>query len=70
MNLRFPHAGYREKIWDHAAGSLIVTEAGAAISDATGALPRSLRLRHGSAQPCLHIPPTGVSSANQRPCMV
>ena len=50
MNLRFPHAGYREKIWDHAAGALIVTEAGAAISDAAGALPRSLPLRHGSAQ--------------------
>ena len=38
MNLRFPHAGYREKIWDHAAGALIVTEAGAVISDAAGAL--------------------------------
>ena len=50
VNLRFPHAGYREKIWDHAAGALIVTEAGAAISDAAGALPCSLRLRHGSAQ--------------------
>jgi len=23
--LRFPHAGYREKIWDHAAGSIVVT---------------------------------------------
>ena len=23
--LRFPHRGYREKIWDHAAGSIVVT---------------------------------------------
>ncbi|XP_042482090.1 SAL1 phosphatase-like isoform X2 [Macadamia integrifolia] len=23
--LRFPHKGYREKIWDHAAGSIVVT---------------------------------------------
>eukprot|EP00884_Botryococcus_braunii_P005140 jgi/Botrbrau1/14627/Bobra.0364s0011.1 len=34
--MRFPHKGYREKIWDHAAGALIVTEAGARISDAGG----------------------------------
>ena len=37
INMRFPHKGYREKIWDHAAGALIVQEAGAAISDASGA---------------------------------
>ena len=36
INLRFPRKGYREKIWDHAAGSLIVTQAGATISDASG----------------------------------
>jgi 3'(2'), 5'-bisphosphate nucleotidase/inositol polyphosphate 1-phosphatase len=23
--LRFPHTGYREKIWDHAAGSIVIT---------------------------------------------
>lgn len=23
--LRFPHKGYREKIWDHAAGYIVVT---------------------------------------------
>ena len=51
VNLRFPHAGYREKIWDHAAGALIVAEAGAAITDAAGALPRSVVwLRCGVAQ--------------------
>nr|AUS89422.1 inositol monophosphatase family protein [Sesuvium portulacastrum] len=34
--LRFPHAGYREKIWDHAAGSIVVTEAGGLVTDAAG----------------------------------
>lgn len=34
--LRFPHAGYREKIWDHAAGSIVVTEAGGVVTDAAG----------------------------------
>ncbi|CAO2814031.1 unnamed protein product [Amaranthus hypochondriacus] len=34
--LRFPHAGYREKIWDHAAGAIVVTEAGGVVSDAAG----------------------------------
>jgi hypothetical protein len=36
INLRFPRIGYREKIWDHAAGALIVEEAGGRISDASG----------------------------------
>ena len=26
--LRLPHGGYRENVWDHAAGWLIVSEAG------------------------------------------
>jgi len=34
--LRFPAASYREKIWDHAAGAVIVTEAGGRITDAAG----------------------------------
>jgi HAL2 family 3'(2'),5'-bisphosphate nucleotidase len=37
--LRIPHPGtpdYREKIWDHAAGSLIVEEAGGVVSDIFG----------------------------------
>ncbi len=35
--LRLPtRPGYREKIWDHAAGSLVVTEAGATVSDVDG----------------------------------
>lgn len=35
--LRFPHKGYREKIWDHAAGAICITEAGGVVSDASGA---------------------------------
>ncbi|MBA0599615.1 hypothetical protein Gorai_005826, partial [Gossypium raimondii] len=34
--LRFPRNGYREKIWDHAAGSIVVTEAGGVVTDAAG----------------------------------
>ena len=34
--MRFPPADYREKIWDHCAGSVIVQAAGGCISDATG----------------------------------
>lgn len=34
--LRFPHKGYREKIWDHAAGYIVVTEAGGVATDAAG----------------------------------
>ncbi|KAM3207404.1 hypothetical protein ACQJBY_062564 [Aegilops geniculata] len=33
---RFPHEGYRETIWDHAAGSIVVTEAGGVVKDASG----------------------------------
>lgn len=34
--LRLPHGSYVENVWDHAAGSLIVTEAGGRVSDALG----------------------------------
>jgi 3'(2'), 5'-bisphosphate nucleotidase len=35
--LRLPtRAGYEEKIWDHAAGCLIVEEAGGTVTDITG----------------------------------
>jgi len=30
-------AACREKIWDHAAGTIVVTEAGGVVSDGTGA---------------------------------
>jgi 3'(2'), 5'-bisphosphate nucleotidase len=35
--LRIPkESGYREKIWDHAAGAVVVTEAGGRVTDLTG----------------------------------
>lgn len=34
--LRFPNKGYREKIWDHAAGYIVVAEAGGVAADASG----------------------------------
>lgn len=35
--LRLPtRVGYEEKIWDHATGSLLVAEAGGAVTDTTG----------------------------------
>ncbi len=43
--LRLPtRADYREKIWDHAAGALIVAEAGGSVTDIHG---RPLELHHG-----------------------
>jgi HAL2 family 3'(2'),5'-bisphosphate nucleotidase len=43
--LRLPtRADYREKIWDHAAGALIVEEAGGTVTDVTG---RPLEFTHG-----------------------
>jgi len=44
--LRLPtRADYREKIWDHAAGALLVEEAGGRVTDIAG---RRLEFRHGS----------------------
>jgi 3'(2'), 5'-bisphosphate nucleotidase len=44
--LRLPtHTDYREKIWDHAGGMLIATEAGAVVTDVRG-MP--LDFRHGT----------------------
>lgn len=43
--LRMPtRADYREKIWDHAAGKIVVEEAGGRVSDAEG---RALDFGHG-----------------------
>jgi 3'(2'), 5'-bisphosphate nucleotidase len=43
--LRLPtRSDYREKIWDHAAGALIVSEAGGVVTDVTG---RPLEFQHG-----------------------
>ena len=45
--LRLPtRADYREKIWDHAAGALIVTEAGGRVTDVDG---RPLDFTRGSS---------------------
>uniref|UniRef100_A0A7S0X5M6 3'(2'),5'-bisphosphate nucleotidase n=1 Tax=Mantoniella antarctica TaxID=81844 RepID=A0A7S0X5M6_9CHLO len=35
--MKFPKGGYKEKIWDHAAGVIIVEEAGGKVTDAGGA---------------------------------
>ncbi len=44
--LRMPtRPGYREKIWDHAAGALCATESGAVVTDITG---KRLDFSHGS----------------------
>ena len=43
--LRLPtRPGYVEKIWDHAAGALVVTEAGGTVTDITG---KPLEFSHG-----------------------
>lgn len=34
--MKFPKAGYREKVWDHAAGAILVEEAGGVVCDASG----------------------------------
>ncbi|KAJ0981540.1 hypothetical protein J5N97_009795 [Dioscorea zingiberensis] len=34
--MKFARAGYKEKIWDHAAGVLIIHEAGGVVTDAGG----------------------------------
>lgn len=34
--MKFARAGYKEKIWDHAAGVLIIQEAGGVVTDAGG----------------------------------
>ncbi|CAD7695494.1 unnamed protein product [Ostreobium quekettii] len=59
--MRFPPPDYREKIWDHCAGSVIVEEAGAKISDGSGrpldfSQGRWLDLDRGiiAASPSLH----------------
>jgi len=36
MYLRFPPKTYREKVWDHAAGAIVVQEAGGVITDGSG----------------------------------
>lgn len=39
LYLRLTRAGYRQKIWDHAAGAILVEEAGGQVTDHAGARP-------------------------------
>lgn len=34
--MKFARAGYKEKIWDHAAGVVVIQEAGGVVTDAGG----------------------------------
>lgn len=34
--MKFARSGYKEKIWDHAAGTIIIQEAGGVVTDAGG----------------------------------
>lgn len=34
--MKFARTGYKEKIWDHAAGMIIIQEAGGVVTDAGG----------------------------------
>ncbi|KQJ91962.1 3'(2'),5'-bisphosphate nucleotidase [Brachypodium distachyon] len=58
--LRFPHKGYKEKIWDHAAGSIVVTEAGGIVTDASG---KDLDFSKGR---CLDDLDTGIVATNKQ----
>ena len=52
---RSPNAGYREWIWDHAAGALVATEAGCSVTDALGTpldFSQGRRLEHSSGIVC------------------
>lgn len=42
--MKFARCGYKEKIWDHAAGVVIIEEAGGVVTDAGG---RSLDFSRG-----------------------
>ncbi len=42
--LRFPRAGYVERVWDHAAGVVVIEEAGGKVTDGRG---RPLDFSHG-----------------------
>lgn len=59
-NLRLPCAGYREKIWDHAAGSHFVTEAGGRVTDLDG---RGLNFSEGRQ---LDVGVEGIIASNGR----
>lgn len=58
INIRLPPAGYREKIWDHAAGEVFITEAGGTVTDLSG---RALDFAQGRL---LDASVTGILSSN------
>jgi 3'(2'), 5'-bisphosphate nucleotidase len=58
INIRLPPAGYREKIWDHAAGEVFITEAGGTVTDLSG---KPLNFAHGRL---LDASVTGILSSN------
>jgi len=58
INIRLPPAGYREKIWDHAAGEVFITEAGGTVTDLSG---KPLDFAHGRL---LDASVTGILSSN------
>ena len=58
INIRLPPPGYREKIWDHAAGNVFITEAGGTVTDLEG---RGLDFTQGRL---LDASVTGILSSN------
>ena len=70
--MKFPKAGYKEKIWDHAAGVIVVEEAGGIVTDAGGCGRRAPWVRHAScaretevatSPPCAFLPAVGHQRA-------
>lgn len=73
LYLRFPPDGYKEKVWDHAAGAIIFQEAGGVVTDGGGApldfgRGRLLHIRLGivAAPAHLHAPLLAAVQATVR----
>jgi 3'(2'), 5'-bisphosphate nucleotidase len=61
--LRIPHGGYVENIWDHAAGAIVVTEAGGIVSDVDGAQLDWTTGRRLTRNRGIIAAPTGIHAA-------